>query len=155
DRLDVRPNTVDAIHLNVQVARSSFDAPNTYDQDALGQDQHQKNTTVNVAPGYSRVLSSNMVMTANGYVRADHVVYTPSSDPFADTPGTVAQDRRLTNIGGKVDVSYARAGHNIKFGGMVGGTKLHENFQLGLTDPAANAPCLDTGGAPSGDASLI
>ena len=42
-------------HLNVQGARSSFDVPNTFDQNDLGQDQHQKIDTFNVAPGYSQV----------------------------------------------------------------------------------------------------
>jgi hypothetical protein len=40
----------------VQGARSSFDVPNTFDQNDLGQDQHQKITTFNVAPGYSQVI---------------------------------------------------------------------------------------------------
>jgi hypothetical protein len=33
DRLDVHPNDRDTLHLNVQIARSSFNVPNTYDQD--------------------------------------------------------------------------------------------------------------------------
>ena len=46
-------------HLNVQLARSSFDVPNTYDQAGAGQAQHQKITSFNVAPGYTRILSSS------------------------------------------------------------------------------------------------
>ena len=41
-------------HLNLQAARSSFDVPNTYDQDDLGQAQHQQIDTFNIAPGYRR-----------------------------------------------------------------------------------------------------
>ena len=78
--------------------------PNTFDQDARP-GQHQKITTFNVAPGYTRVLGSNLLFAANVFVRRDQVTYTPSADPFADKPGTVSQDRTLTNIGGKVDFS--------------------------------------------------
>ncbi len=154
DRLDFHPNDVDTLHVNVHVARSSFAVPNTYDQDAAGQDQHQKITTFNVAPGYTRILGANWLLTANGYVRQDRVNYTPSPDPFSDTPGTVSQDRRLTNFGGKVDIAYAHGRHNIKFGGSITATKLAENFSLGLTDPTVNSPCLDDVGAPVGDATL-
>ena len=68
--------------------------PNTYDQDALGQDQHQNITTFNVAPGYTRVIGSNLLLTANGFVRQRPRDYTPSADPFADTPGTVRRIAR-------------------------------------------------------------
>ena len=107
DRLDVHPNDVDSLHLNINLGRSQFDVPNTYDQDAGGQAQHQKITTVNVAPAYSRILSSNFLLSANAYVRQDKVTYTPSADPFADQPGTAAQNRELRNIGAKVDFSYS------------------------------------------------
>ena len=87
-------------------------------------------------------------------MRRDEVTYTPSAQPFADTPGTVAQDRHLTNIGGKVDFAYVRGIHNVKFGGTIAATKLDESFSLGLTDPTVNSPCLDAEGAPSDDTSL-
>ena len=61
--------------------------PNTYDQ-TIGQAQHQDITTFNVAPGYSGVIGSKTLFTANGFVRQDHLTYTPSPDPFADTPAT-------------------------------------------------------------------
>jgi hypothetical protein len=154
DRLDVHPNDVDSLHLNFQLGRSSFDVPNTYDQDAGGQAQHQKITTVNFAPAYSRILSSNLLLSANAYVRRDKVTYTPSGDPFADQPGTAAQNRELRNIGAKMDFSYSRGAHNVKFGGTISGTKLTENFSLGLTDPTVNSPCVDVDGAPSDNALL-
>jgi hypothetical protein len=63
------------------------------------------------------------------------VTYTPSADPFADTPATVSQDRTLTNYGAKVDVAYSSGAHNVKVGGTVSATKVDENFTLGITDP--------------------
>ncbi len=87
DRIDWHPNVNDALHLNTQLARSSFDVPNTYDQQAAGQDQHQRIATFNVAPGYSRILSPTLLLNANAYVRQDRVTYTPSPDPFSDAVG--------------------------------------------------------------------
>lgn len=154
NRLDAHPNDTDTLHLNFQLARSSFDVPNTFDQNAAGQAQHQRITTVNVAPGYTRVLSSNFLLAANAYVRRDKVVYTASADPFADQPGTAGQNRTLRNIGGKMDFSYSRGAHNVKFGGTISATKLTENFSLGLTDPTLNSPCVTKDGDPSDSTSL-
>jgi hypothetical protein len=155
DRVDFHPSDVNALHLDVHLARSSFDAPNTYDQQAAGQAQHQKITSVNVAPGYTHVFGSSTLLSANAYVRQDHVTYTPSADPFADETGTVSQNRKLTNFGGKADVAYSRGAHNVKIGASVVATRLDEHFSLGLTDPTANAPCLDADGSPVGDVSIV
>ncbi len=154
DRVDFRPSDVDSLHLNVQWGRSSFDVPNTLDQDAAGQAQHQKITTINVAPGYTRVFGSNVLLAANAYVRRDQVTYVASADPFADQPGTAGQNRQLRNIGGKVDVSYSQGVHNVKIGGTVGATKLTENFSLGLTDPTVNTPCMTAAGDLSANTAL-
>ncbi len=109
--------------------------PNTYDQNDLGQAQHQDITTFNVAPGYSRVFGSRTLFTANGFVRRDHLTYSPSPNPFADLPATVSQDRTLTNFGVKADLAYDAGAHNMKLGGAVSATKLHEGFTFGITDP--------------------
>ena len=133
NRLDVHGGATDTFHLNVQIGNSGFDVPNTYD--TIDQAQHQDIKSVNVAPGYTRVFGARTLFTANGFVRQDHVTYTPSADPFADTPATVSQDRKLTNYGVKADVSYATDMHNVKIGGSVSATKLNENFTFGITDP--------------------
>jgi hypothetical protein len=137
DRFDFRPGANDTLHLNIQAANSGFDVPNTYDQ--IQQTQHQKIATFNVAPGYSRVIGSNTLFTANGFVRRDHLTYAPSADPFNDTPATVSQDRMLTNFGAKADVALTLGNHNLKFGGSIGATRLHEQFSFGITDPTDSA----------------
>ncbi|MGH9409801.1 MAG: TonB-dependent receptor, partial [Vicinamibacterales bacterium] len=135
NRLDYHPDAADSFHFDVQAARSKFGIPNTYDQDALGTNQRQNILTFDIAPGYTRVIGSDMLLTANAYVRRDHLKYLPSTNVFADLPATVSQDRMLTNIGGKVDLAYTRAHHNLKFGGEFSATPLHEQFALGITDP--------------------
>ena len=155
DRFDLHPTAADAFHFNVQSGRSAFDVPNTYDQAAGGQAQHQDITSFNVAPGYTRILSGSALLAADAYVRRDHVTYAPSPDPFADETGSVSQNRYLTNIGAKVDVSWVGGVHNIKVGGSFSRTPLHEQFTLGLTDPTINAPCVDADGNPLDDTSLV
>jgi hypothetical protein len=149
DRVDAKTGAKGTFHLNVQGAHSSFDVPNTYDQDASGQAQHQTINTFNVAPGYAAVMGASTVLTLNGFVRQDRVGLTPSANPFADTPATVSQARRLTNMGVKADVSYLHGVHNLKFGTTLSATRLAEVFALGITDPTFNSPCVDATGAPS------
>ena len=140
DRLDARTGAAGTLHLNIHSARSAFDVPNSLDAAAAGQAQHQNIKTFNIAPGFSQVIGSNTLFTANGFVRHDHVTYTPSPDPFADQPATVTQDRTLTNVGVKADLTYSAGGHNVKLGGSVTATKLDENFTIGFTDPSFNDP---------------
>jgi hypothetical protein len=140
NRLDAHAGNTSTFHLNVQAARSAFDVPNTFDQQDAGQAQHQQINTVNVAPGYSQVIGAKTLFTANAFVRQDHLIYTPSADPLADQPGTVSQDRKLTNIGVKADVSYTSGAHNLKLGGTISATKLDEKFTIGFTDPEFNSP---------------
>jgi len=154
DRLDAHAGATSTFHLNVQAARSSFDVPNTFDQDDAGQAQHQKINTFNVAPGYSQVIGSSTLFTANAFVRQDHLTYTPSPDPFADESGSVSQDRKLTNVGLKADVAYTSGNHNLKVGGTISATKLDEHFTIGFTDPTINSPCLDANGDPSENTTL-
>ena len=133
NRLDFHPNDTDALHINIQAAKSGFDVPNTYDQ--IAQSQHQDISSFNFAPGYTRVIGSKTLFTLNGFARQDHLTYLPSADPFNDTPATVSQDRKLTNMGIKADVTYTAGNHNLKLGGTLSATKLQENFTLGITDP--------------------
>ena len=121
NRLDFHPNDLDTLHLNVQAARSGFDVPNTFDQ--LAQTQHQHIATFNVAPGYSRVIGSKALFTANGFVRQDHLTYQPSADPFADhagqrQPGSDADELRRQSRRGV----HAGA-HNVKLGGTASATR--------------------------------
>ncbi len=143
NRLDSHPSDVDTLFLNLQLGKSDFDVPNTYDTPAA--QQHQAIASYNVAPGYSRVIGTRAVLTANGFVRHDHLTYSPSADPFDDSPATISQDRTLTNLGIKADVTYLLGHHNIKIGGSATATQLHETFAFGITDPANPAFAGDDG----------
>jgi hypothetical protein len=154
DRVDAHAGATSTLHLNVQVARSSFDIPNTFDQNDAGQAQHQRIDTFNIAPGYSQVLGARTLLTANAFVRRDRVTYSPSQNPFSDESGSVSQNRKLTNMGVKADIARTLGAQNIKVGGSFSATKLDERFTIGFTDPTINSPCLLADGTPSDNTSI-
>lgn len=151
DRIDFNPTAADTLHLNLSVGRSWFQTPNTYDQNAIGQDQHQQIRTLNIAPGWTHLLGPTLLLTFNPFFRLDHVQYYPSQNPFFDTPATLAQDRRLAVAGVRADLSYSKGIHNAKAGVQFRHNFLTENFNTGLTDPAFNPVCLNSNGNPVTD----
>lgn len=138
DRLDVLPSPHDAIHLDLFGARNWFQVPVTYDQ--IGQDQRQQAETLNVSLGYQHTFSSNSLLSIYPFLRQDRIGYFPSSDAFADTPATIAQNRHLTNFGARADYSFVDGINNVKVGTELMRTDLIENFSFGLTDPTFNVP---------------
>jgi Carboxypeptidase regulatory-like domain/TonB-dependent Receptor Plug Domain len=180
DRVDYRFTQSDTIHTALGYTRSWFQTPNSYDaQDAsawsglvvdnggLGpnglpvgpQDQRSLINTFNIAPSWTHLLSTNTLFTLGGYVRQDRYHYIPSSNPFADlTPGlqlqTVGQNRRLTNAGAHLDLSYVKGIHNLKVGANYMQTFLTENDNFGIADPTFNPVCLNADGSPYTDPSL-
>jgi len=140
DRIDYSPNAKDTFHLNLFFARNSFQTPNDFDQQAVGQAQRQLVNSVNIAPGYVHIFSPTTVLTINPYYRLDNVKYLASADQFSDQPITFNQSRRLNNVGIKADLSYVKGKHNAKFGVQLSHTFLTEGFQFGITDPNFNDP---------------
>ena len=140
DRLDYSPSVNNSFHLNLFLARNKFQIANTYEQNALGQDQRQLVKSINIAPGYVHIFNGSTVLTVNPYYRRDSVVYSPSANPFADQTQTTSQRRTLTNAGIRADVSYVRGINNIKVGVQFQHTFLREGFQFGITDPDFNDP---------------
>jgi len=167
DRVDYQVTGADTIHTNFQYTRSWFQTPNTIDNLNLGvldpltnsqlpaQDQRSQIKTFNIAPVWTRLISTTTLFTFGGFVRQDKFNYYPSGNVFADGTGlipsgssaTLNQQRKLTNAGLRTDVSYVKGKHNIKAGATFQHTFLTENFNFGITDPAFNAVCLNTADA--------
>ena len=137
DHFDFNPTGQDAFHLNILGARNWFQTPNTYDQ--LGQDQRQKITTFNLAPGYQHIFSASTLLSINPFYRADRVNYYPSPVFSNDRPATISQHRTLTNWGVKGDLAIVKGRHDFKVGTQMMQTRLHEQFAFGITDPADSA----------------
>jgi hypothetical protein len=138
DRIDYSPNSKDTFHLNLFLARNSFQTPNQFDQQA--QDQRQLVHSLNFAPGYVHIFSATTVLSINPYYRLDNVKYFASPNPFSDQTMTFSQSRRLNNAGVKADLSYVKGMHNAKFGVQFSHTFLTESFKFGITDPDFNNP---------------
>ena len=140
ERIDYSPNAKDSFHLNLFLARNSFQTPNQFDQQAIGQDQRQIVHSLNIAPGYVHIFSATTVLTINPYYRLDNLKYLASNNPFSDQTISFSQSRRLNNVGVKADLSYVKGKHNAKFGVQLSQTRLNEGFQFGITDPDFNDP---------------
>jgi hypothetical protein len=154
DRVDWKPSDVTSLHLNLSTARSWFQVPNTYDQQAANQDQRQHMTSFNAGLGLTRVISPTLLLSANTWVRQDRVNYFPSANLFSDQPATLSQSRRLTSTGLRADLTYSRGRHTAKGGVQIQVTPLSEAFGTGLTDPAFNSPCVDPKRTPVRDPTL-
>ncbi|PYU81884.1 MAG: hypothetical protein DMG50_14265 [Acidobacteria bacterium] len=162
DRVDYNVTGADSIHTNFQYTRSWFQTPNTIDNlntdpmatDPLtgaqlpAQDQRAQIKTFNIAPVWTRLISTTTLFTFGGFVRQDRFNYYPSGNVFADGTGlipggssaTLNQQRKLTNAGLRSDVSYVKGKHNLKAGVTFQHTFLTEDFNFGITDPAFNDP---------------
>lgn len=176
DRVDYQVTPAETLRLNLGFTRSWFQTPNSYDTEyatqwpanpagvAIGPDgrpvgpadQRAQIQTFNFAPSYTRVLNSSTVLTMNYFFRRDNFHYYPSKNPFADLGApdlqqeSIAQQRSLANTGLRSDITYTRAGHNIKAGATYQQTFLNENFQLGIVSPTlvADLGCTTPTGMP-------
>jgi Carboxypeptidase regulatory-like domain/TonB-dependent Receptor Plug Domain len=172
DRLDFNVTGADSLHTNFQYTRSWFQTPNTLDNLNVGvsdpvtgqplpaTDQRALINTFNVAPVWTRLISTTTLFTFGAFLRHDHFNYYPTGNVFADGTGlipsgssaTVNQDRRLTNAGLRSDLSYVKGANNVKAGITFQHTFLTENFNFAITDPnflpsetdANGNPCFDT-----------
>ncbi len=174
DRVDFKPSEANTFSLNFGFTRSWFQTPNSFDSQTadawsglvvdnggLGPnglpvgptDQRSKIRTFNFAPTWTRLVNPNMVFTFGGFARQDQYNYYPSPDPFADLipdlqTNSIGQNRRLTNLGLRSDVSYIKGKHNLKIGVTYQDTILTENDSFGIVDPTFNPVCLDADGNP-------
>jgi Carboxypeptidase regulatory-like domain/TonB-dependent Receptor Plug Domain len=169
DRVDYRLSNADSLQVNFGYTRSWFQTPDSFDNLNAGltegsilgtanttlvgpTDQRSKIGTFNLAPTWTRLISSTTVFTLGTFVRRDDFNYYPSNNPLADIgpPSlqreTVGQNRTLTNTGVRSDISYVKGIHNIKAGVTYEQTFLTEHDKLGVVDPTLNAPCLNGGG---------
>jgi hypothetical protein len=122
-------------------------------------DQRSKIRTFNIAPTWTHLVNPNTVFTLGGFARQDQFNYYPSADPFSDLiPNlqltTVGQNRRLTDLGARTEVSYLKGIHNIKVGLTYHDTILTEKDAFGIVDPTFNAVCLNPDGSPTLDPTI-
>ena len=170
DRIDKQLTPRDSVRLNLNLSRSWFQTPNSYDnlnvQNVISggassnpifgnvgnADQRSKIVTFDVAPSYTRTIGAFSVFNIGAYVRRDGYNYYPSGHPLADQGApnlqnqTIAQDRSLTNAGLRTDLSYVKGVNNIKIGANYSQTFLRESDTLGIVANTFNSPCTDASG---------
>jgi hypothetical protein len=154
ERLDWKASDKTKLQANTSFSRSWFQTPNTFNQQALGQNQRQTVVSFNVAPQAVHVFNPHAFNQTNLWVRQDKIRYRPSGDIFSDTPAYLEQARRLTNTGVRDEFTFTRGRHNAIAGIEFKHTFLAEQFATGLTDSKYNSPCLGVDGAPSSDTSV-
>ncbi len=173
DRLDFRFSSKDTLNLNLGFTRSWFQTPNSFDSqnatawsglvvdnNGLGPngqvvgstDQVSKIRTFNIAPTWTRLINASTLITFGGFARQDQYNYYPSANPFADLipdlqTNTIGQNRRLTNLGLRANLSYVKGVHNIKIGATYEDTILTEKDSFGIVDPTFNPVCLNPDGS--------
>jgi hypothetical protein len=140
NRFDFNPTSRDALHLNIFLARNNFQIPNQFDQEALGQDQHQLVRTGSASGGWVHTFNASTLLTVSPSYRLEQIWYFPSPNPFSDQTQTISQQRRLTNARISADLAYNKGIHNIRVGVQASHTFLTEAFQFGITDAGFNDP---------------
>ena len=115
-RLDYRVTDKTNLQLNASLSHSWFQTPNTFDQQALGQNQRQTIMSFNIAPQLRHTFNSRAFGRANVWLRQDKIRYRPSGNIFSDTPAYLEQARRLTNTGIRPELTYVHRRHNVTVG---------------------------------------
>lgn len=140
NRTDYGLTENDTLRLNFYFSRNFFETPNTFDQEARGQDQKQQVRTVNFAPGYIKILGNNAALTINPFYRRDEIEFLPSPNRLNDELSTLSQTRSLANLGFRSDLTISLGNHNAKFGVQATATRISEVFGFGITDANFNDP---------------
>jgi hypothetical protein len=116
------------------------DVPNTYTQEAAGQDQRVRSNDENLNFGWQSILARSSVFEFNGFGRFSKFKLNPSPN---DTPATATSDRSLNNYGIAPSLSWTSANHEVKAGLNLKRYPIHERFSFGLTDSGLNDPDAD------------
>jgi hypothetical protein len=136
-RLDWATDPSNTFRMTALVGRTDRDVPNTYTQQAAGQDQRVRTRDANLNLGWQRVVSSSAVLDTLLFSRTSTYDLLPSA---GDTPVTAVSRRTLDNYGLAPSLSWATGVNEFKFGGTFKRIPIAERFDFGLTDPTLNDP---------------
>ncbi|MGZ4778987.1 MAG: TonB-dependent receptor [Thermoanaerobaculia bacterium] len=137
-RLDIQaPDSRNAFRFTTLLGSTRRDVPNTYTQEAAGQDQRVRSNDENFNAGWQSIFSQSAVLELNGFGRFSKFRLHASPN---DTPVTATSDRTLNNYGFSPSLSWTSANHEVKAGINWKRYPLREHFAFALTDPGANDP---------------
>ena len=137
-RLDyATPKMTDILRLTVLAGYTNRDVPNTYTQEAAGQNDSVKSQDENVNFGWTHVVSSDATLGLNAFARFSTFHLFPS---LTDTPVRAESIRSLNNFGFSPSFTWINGAHEVKAGGVFKSFPIDERFAFGITDPALNDP---------------
>src|SRR5437016_4121011 len=126
-----------SLRFTALLGRSNRDVPNTYTQEAAGQDQRVRSNDENVNVGWQSILSPQSVLEIGAFGRFAKFRLNPSQN---DTPVTAASDRTLNNYGLNPSLSWTNSTNDVKIGATWKRYPIREHFTFGLTDRGLNDP---------------
>jgi hypothetical protein len=140
-RLDYASDSFkDQVRFTTLAGQTNRDVPNTYTQEAAGQDQQVKSRDQNFNLGWTHVLSNQASFDINASTRHSRFELLPSAN---DTPVLAKSDRTLDNYSVAPSLTAVLGSHELKFGGVFKSFPINETFAFGITDPAFNDPSAD------------
>jgi hypothetical protein len=137
-RLDyAAPKMTDMLRLTFLAGRTGRDVPNTYTQEAAGQNESVKSRDENFSLGWTHVVSSAATFDLIAFARFSEFQLLPSAD---DAPVWALSDRSLDNYGLAPSFTWVHGAHEVKAGAVFKRFPIDERFSFGITDPALNDP---------------
>ena len=131
-RFDYAPSTTDNVRLTLLTGQTHRGVPNTFSQEAAGQDQRVITKDQNVNFGWQHVASGKSVFDLNVFGRFSTFTLDPSAQ---DTPVTAHSDRSLDNYGIHPAWTWLLGTHELKVGAVYKRIPVDETFAFGITDP--------------------
>lgn len=104
---------------------SNFQVANRLEQEIAGQDQRQRLRDNSQSITLQHIFSPTTLGQFSLFNRYSHAKLSSNA---SSTPVVAIQDRTLQNYGALGSIALTRGSHNIKFGGQVTITPVHENF---------------------------
>ena len=136
-RLDWVADPEDTFRFTALLGQTNRGVPNTYTQEAAGQNQRVETRDQNLSFGWQRIVSTTSIFNLSAFGRFSTFQLNPSA---GDTPVTAISDRSLDNYGLAPSFTWTVGPNAFKFGAVYKKLPINESFSFGITDSALNDP---------------
>jgi len=137
-RLDTQaPDSKSSFRFTALLGETHRDVPNTFTQEAAGQNERVRSADQNFNLGWQSILSQTSVLELVAFGRFSKFKLDGTPN---DTPVIVASDRTLNNYGIAPAWSWTNTNNEVKIGLNLKRYPIKEAFSFGITDPGLNDP---------------
>jgi hypothetical protein len=137
-RLDTQaPDSKNSLRFTLLLGQTRRDVPNTFTQEAAGQNERVRSADENFNLGWQSILSPTSVLELVAFGRFSKFKLDGTPQ---DTPVVVASDRTLNNYGIAPAFTWTNANNDVKIGLNLKRYPIREKFSFGITDPGLNDP---------------